>query len=51
MGIGGIVKGDCLECPFHGWQYESQTGKCVHIPYSAKGMSPKLCYHSWNNCC
>ncbi|XP_054263633.1 cholesterol 7-desaturase nvd [Macrosteles quadrilineatus] len=36
MGIGGVVKGDCLECPFHGWQFRGQDGKCSEIPYAAK---------------
>ena len=29
----GKVKGNNLECPFHGWQFNKQ-GKCAHIPYS-----------------
>ena len=27
----GQVRGDCIECPFHGWRYDA-TGNCVHIP-------------------
>uniref|UniRef100_A0A1B6E9K0 cholesterol 7-desaturase n=1 Tax=Clastoptera arizonana TaxID=38151 RepID=A0A1B6E9K0_9HEMI len=49
MGIGGIVKGDCIECPFHGWQFESQTGKCVHIPYSLKVPSHAQ-VKKWTSC-
>lgn len=37
MGVGGVVKGDCLECPFHGWLFRGSDGKCVDIPYSSKG--------------
>lgn len=29
----GRVRGDCLECPFHGWQFDS-SGRVRHIPYS-----------------
>ncbi len=24
-------QGDCIECPYHGWRYNSR-GECVHIP-------------------
>jgi phenylpropionate dioxygenase-like ring-hydroxylating dioxygenase large terminal subunit len=27
----GRVKGDCIECPYHGWQYGGD-GQCRHIP-------------------
>jgi cholesterol 7-dehydrogenase len=33
------VIGNCLECPFHGWQYDGETGHCTKIPYS-KGKIP-----------
>ncbi|ELT88255.1 hypothetical protein CAPTEDRAFT_218200 [Capitella teleta] len=33
LAIGGQVKGDCLECPFHGWQFRGDDGKCVKVPY------------------
>lgn len=36
MAVGGVVKGDCLECPFHGWRFRGSDGKCVDIPYSSK---------------
>ncbi|CAK8696054.1 unnamed protein product [Clavelina lepadiformis] len=35
LGVGGQVKGECLECPFHGWVF-SGKGECVKIPYSEK---------------
>jgi phenylpropionate dioxygenase-like ring-hydroxylating dioxygenase large terminal subunit len=28
---GGRAAGDCLACPYHGWQYDS-SGRCVRIP-------------------
>lgn len=37
MGVGGVVKGNCLECPFHGWLFDGETGSCSHIPYAKKG--------------
>ena len=31
---GGKVVGDCVECPFHQWRFEAETGKCVQGPTS-----------------
>ena len=39
IAIGGVVKGDCIQCPFHGWIFSGPTGKCVKIPYSDVGKS------------
>ncbi len=36
LGAGGRVIGNCIECPFHGWQFDGETGKCTVIPYAAK---------------
>nr|XP_028576239.1 cholesterol 7-desaturase-like [Podarcis muralis] len=36
LGIGGQVVGSCIECPFHGWQFDGESGKCVRIPYAEK---------------
>jgi len=33
LAVGGKVVGDCVECPFHGWQFQ-EDGKCAHIPYT-----------------
>jgi 3-ketosteroid 9alpha-monooxygenase subunit A len=32
LGYGGTVKGEVLQCPFHGWQW-SREGRNVCIPY------------------
>lgn len=32
----GKPKGDRIQCPYHGWQYDGQ-GQCRHIPTLAKG--------------
>ena len=34
---GGKVKGDCIECPYHGWQYDT-SGACVSIPANREGL-------------
>ena len=33
IGHGGRVMGETVRCPFHGWQYDGETGECAHIPY------------------
>jgi phenylpropionate dioxygenase-like ring-hydroxylating dioxygenase large terminal subunit len=35
----GIVHGECLECPFHGWRYDG-SGTVVDIPYSTGERIP-----------
>ncbi|GIY06362.1 3-ketosteroid-9-alpha-monooxygenase, oxygenase component [Caerostris extrusa] len=36
LSAGGTVEGDCIECPFHGWQFSGKDGACKKIPYSCK---------------
>ncbi len=31
----GQVLGDCIECPFHGWQFDP-TGRCTLVPSNGK---------------
>jgi len=33
LGHGGRVMGETIRCPFHGWQFDGQTGACTTIPY------------------
>jgi len=36
----GKLKDDCVQCPYHGWRYDS-GGQCVHIPtLPANGKIP-----------
>ena len=39
LGHGGLVKDECIECPFHAWQWGTD-GKVDSIPY-AKKIPPK----------
>ena len=39
LAIGGKVVGNCIECPFHGWQFRAQDGQCTAVPYAKKGGS------------
>lgn len=34
LGYGGTVSGDCIVCPFHGWEWGSD-GTNRHIPYAS----------------
>ncbi|XP_070408666.1 cholesterol 7-desaturase nvd [Nothobranchius furzeri] len=36
LAVGGRVVGNCVECPFHGWQFRGDDGKCEKIPYADK---------------
>lgn len=36
LAVGGRVIGDCIECPFHGWQFRGHDGKCTVIPYAER---------------
>ncbi|KAF9189641.1 hypothetical protein BGZ51_001377 [Haplosporangium sp. Z 767] len=33
IAIGGVVEGDAVKCPFHGWKFDG-TGQCIDIPYA-----------------
>jgi phenylpropionate dioxygenase-like ring-hydroxylating dioxygenase large terminal subunit len=33
LGYGGKVKGECIECPFHGWIWKT-SGELAEIPYA-----------------
>jgi cholesterol 7-dehydrogenase len=47
LGIGGKVKNNCIQCPFHGWVFEGETGACV---VSAENMTPKIVQqYEYNN--
>ena len=39
LGHGGIINGECIECPFHAWRWKTD-GKINEIPY-AKNIPPK----------
>ena len=35
----GKIKGDCVECPYHGWQFAGD-GRCTHIPSEGDAKPP-----------
>ncbi|NXS74048.1 DAF36 desaturase, partial [Pandion haliaetus] len=36
LAAGGRIMGGCMECPFHGWQFQGEDGKCISILYAEK---------------
>ena len=40
LGKGGKVEGNTIRCPFHGWRFGGEDGRCVEIPY-AKRIPPQ----------
>jgi renierapurpurin 18,18'-hydroxylase len=43
----GEVVGDCLACPYHGWEFDPE-GQCVNIPYFPKSqMLPRATARSY----
>ena len=35
LGHGGKVNGNCIRCPFHAWEFDTE-GECVSVPYAKK---------------
>ena len=35
FGYGGTVRGECIRCPFHGFQFDVQ-GNCTFVPYGTR---------------
>ena len=46
LGIGGKVKGNCVECPFHGWKFDGK-GTCTSIPYTTSKIPNAANTNSW----
>ncbi len=36
-------KTGCLECPYHGWQFRSETGECTRIPQALSDEKKMTC--------
>jgi len=46
LGHGGRVMGETIRCPFHGWQFDGETGACTTIPYCER-IPPRAQVRSW----
>jgi phenylpropionate dioxygenase-like ring-hydroxylating dioxygenase large terminal subunit len=40
----GVLQGDCIQCPFHGFKYDS-SGKCTLIPANGVRAEPPKALH------
>lgn len=45
-GVGGKIVGNSIQCPFHDWQWDGTSGRCVAIPY-AKRIPPNARTRAW----
>jgi phenylpropionate dioxygenase-like ring-hydroxylating dioxygenase large terminal subunit len=43
---GGTVRGDTLQCPYHGWRFGGD-GECNEIPYSSGRIPARACVRSY----
>lgn len=53
LGVGGKVRFDtCIECPFHGWTFDGETGNCVLSGGDNKiiRIADKYQYHNIEQC-
>jgi nitrite reductase/ring-hydroxylating ferredoxin subunit len=41
LGVGGRVRGDTIQCPFHGWRFRGEDGTCVEVPYDDVDFIPR----------
>jgi nitrite reductase/ring-hydroxylating ferredoxin subunit len=42
LGIGGkVVNDSCVQCPFHGWLFDGETGMCVGMLLEYKDHDKK----------
>lgn len=47
LGHGGRVIGETVRCPFHGWQFDGQSGACTTIPYCER-IPAKARVRAWD---
>jgi nitrite reductase/ring-hydroxylating ferredoxin subunit len=41
LGVGGRVRGETIQCPFHGWRFQGEDGTCVEVPYDDVDFIPR----------
>ena len=47
IGVGGRVEGETVECPFHGWRYDGESGRCAHISYGSSHIPSKAAVRAY----
>jgi nitrite reductase/ring-hydroxylating ferredoxin subunit len=40
LAVGGRVEEECIRCPFHGWKFDGESGRCQEIPYGDMKVIP-----------
>uniref|UniRef100_A0AC35U9G0 Cholesterol 7-desaturase n=1 Tax=Rhabditophanes sp. KR3021 TaxID=114890 RepID=A0AC35U9G0_9BILA len=46
--VGGkVVNDNCVQCPFHGWIFNAETGKCTSIPYNEASIPEQAKVTTW----
>ena len=43
----GAIKGCHVVCPYHGWEFDGESGQCVAIPYLNKQKLPQVSVRSY----
>uniref|UniRef100_A0A0N4ZMH8 cholesterol 7-desaturase n=1 Tax=Parastrongyloides trichosuri TaxID=131310 RepID=A0A0N4ZMH8_PARTI len=47
--VGGkVVNDNCVQCPFHGWIFSAETGKCTSIPYNEASIPEQAKVSTWH---
>ena len=44
LSVGKLI-GDCIQCPFHGFQYDT-SGTCTLVPANGKNTEPPKALHA-----
>jgi phenylpropionate dioxygenase-like ring-hydroxylating dioxygenase large terminal subunit len=49
LGHGGVITGESISCPFHGWRFDGQ-GVCLEVPYAKKrpAVVGRQCLRTWH---
>ena len=47
IAVGGRVRGDCIQCPFHNWRFSGESGRCVSVPYSSSSIPDQARLRTW----
>uniref|UniRef100_A0A914RXK5 cholesterol 7-desaturase n=1 Tax=Parascaris equorum TaxID=6256 RepID=A0A914RXK5_PAREQ len=46
--VGGrVVDDNCVQCPFHGWIFSGESGKCTRIPYNTQTIPEQAKVSVW----
>ncbi|MCB9521458.1 MAG: aromatic ring-hydroxylating dioxygenase subunit alpha [Myxococcales bacterium] len=49
LGAGGKVLGNSIQCPFHHWVFDGDSGQCTSIPYCDQGAPKRARLTKWTS--